>query len=44
LDRVADIVASGAEHLLLNTVFDHMEHLDLLAKEVIPHLAGAVRA
>jgi probable F420-dependent oxidoreductase len=44
LDRVADIVASGAEHLLLNTVFDHMAHLDLLAKEVIPHLAGAVRA
>jgi probable F420-dependent oxidoreductase len=43
-DRVAEIVESGAEHLLLNSVFDHMEHLDLFAQEILPHLAGVVRA
>jgi probable F420-dependent oxidoreductase len=44
LDRLAELVASGAEHLLLNSAFDHMEHLDLFAQEIIPHLSGAVRA
>jgi probable F420-dependent oxidoreductase len=44
LDRLAEIVEYGAEHLLLNSVFDHMEHLDLFAKEIMPHLVGAVRA
>jgi probable F420-dependent oxidoreductase len=44
LDRISEIVESGAEHLLLNSVFDHMEHLDLFAEEIIPHLAGAARA
>jgi alkanesulfonate monooxygenase SsuD/methylene tetrahydromethanopterin reductase-like flavin-dependent oxidoreductase (luciferase family) len=43
LDRLAEIVASGAEHLLLNSVVDHMEHLDLVARDIMPHLAGAVR-
>jgi len=44
LDRLAELVASGAEHLLLNSAFDHMEHLDLFAQDIIPHLSGAVRA
>jgi probable F420-dependent oxidoreductase len=44
LDRVAKIVSYGAEHLLLNSAFDDMEHLELFAKEIVPHLAGAVRA
>jgi probable F420-dependent oxidoreductase len=44
LDRLAELVESGAEHLLLNSAFDHMEHLDLFAKEIIPHLTGATRA
>jgi probable F420-dependent oxidoreductase len=44
LDRVAEIVSYGAEHLLLNSAFDDMEHLELFAKEIVPHLAGAVRA
>jgi alkanesulfonate monooxygenase SsuD/methylene tetrahydromethanopterin reductase-like flavin-dependent oxidoreductase (luciferase family) len=44
LDRLAELVAAGAEHLLLNPAFDHMEHLDLFAQEIIPHLSGAVRA
>jgi hypothetical protein len=29
--------------LLLNSVVDHMEHLDLVARDIMPHLAGAVR-
>jgi alkanesulfonate monooxygenase SsuD/methylene tetrahydromethanopterin reductase-like flavin-dependent oxidoreductase (luciferase family) len=44
LDRLAELVESGAEHLLLNSAFDHMEHLEVLAQEIIPHLTGAVRA
>jgi probable F420-dependent oxidoreductase len=43
-DRVAELVAYGAQHLLLNSTFDHMEHLDLFAQEILPHLAGAVNA
>jgi len=44
LDRLAELVSHGAEHLLLNSAFDDMEHLELMAKEIVPHLAGAVRA
>jgi probable F420-dependent oxidoreductase len=43
-DRLVEIVSAGAEHLLLNSAFDHMEHLELLAKEIVPHLAEASRA
>jgi probable F420-dependent oxidoreductase len=44
LDRLAELVESGAEHLLLNSAFDHMEHLEVLAQDIVPHLAGAVKA
>jgi probable F420-dependent oxidoreductase len=44
LDRLAEIVAGGAQHLLLNSTFNHMEHLELFAQEILPHLAGAVKA
>jgi probable F420-dependent oxidoreductase len=44
LDRLAELVSYGAEHLLLNSTFDDMEHLELMAKEIVPHLAGAVKA
>jgi probable F420-dependent oxidoreductase len=44
LESIAGIVESGAEHILLNSVFDHMDHLELFAQDIIPHLAGAVRA
>ena len=43
-DRLAELIGYGAEHLLLNSAFDDMEHLELFAKEIVPHLAGAVRA
>lgn len=38
LDRLRELVAFGAQHLMLNPVFEHLEHLELLAKEVLPHL------
>lgn len=37
-DKLAELVHAGARHLMLNPVFDEMEHLELLAREVIPHL------
>jgi probable F420-dependent oxidoreductase len=40
LDGLALIVQHGAEHLLLNPVFDYPEHMDILAQEIIPHLPG----
>jgi alkanesulfonate monooxygenase SsuD/methylene tetrahydromethanopterin reductase-like flavin-dependent oxidoreductase (luciferase family) len=37
-DRLGEIVQAGAKHLVLNPVFDEMGHLELLAKEIMPHL------
>jgi probable F420-dependent oxidoreductase len=37
-ERLAELVRAGAQHLLLNPVFDELEHLELLAQEVMPHL------
>lgn len=38
LDKLGALVQAGAQHLLLNPVFDEMDHLELLAKEVMPYL------
>jgi probable F420-dependent oxidoreductase len=38
LDKLGELTRTGAQHLLLNPVFDEMEHLDLLAQEVLPRL------
>jgi probable F420-dependent oxidoreductase len=38
LDRLGELVKAGAQHLMLNPVFDEMEHLELLAQEIVPHL------
>jgi probable F420-dependent oxidoreductase len=38
LDRLAEIVQHGAQHLLLNPVFDYTEQMHLLAQEIVPHL------
>jgi len=37
-DKLGELVRAGAQHLLLNPVFDELEHLELLAQEVIPYL------
>ncbi len=38
IDRLNEVVRAGARHLLLNPAFDEMEHLELLAQDVVPHL------
>jgi len=38
IDKLGEVVRAGARHLLLNPVFDEMEHLELLASDVIPKL------
>lgn len=38
IDRLNELVRSGARHLLLNPAFDEMEHLEILAEDVAPHL------
>lgn len=38
VDRLGELVRAGARHLMLDPVFDQMEHLELLAREVIPKL------
>ena len=38
LDKLGDLTRAGAQHLMLNPVFDEMEHLELLAQEVLPKL------
>jgi probable F420-dependent oxidoreductase len=38
IDGLGDLIRAGARHLLLNPVFDEMEHLELLAGDVIPKL------
>jgi alkanesulfonate monooxygenase SsuD/methylene tetrahydromethanopterin reductase-like flavin-dependent oxidoreductase (luciferase family) len=38
LDKLGELVRDGAQQLLLNPVFDDLEHLELLAAEVLPRL------
>jgi probable F420-dependent oxidoreductase len=38
LDRLAALVRAGARHLLLDPVFDQLEHAELLAREVVAKL------
>lgn len=37
-DKLGALVQAGAQHLLLNPVFDEIEHVELLAQDVMPHL------
>lgn len=38
LDRLGELVQTGAKHLILNPVLDEMEHLELLSEEIVPYL------
>jgi probable F420-dependent oxidoreductase len=38
LDQLGELVKAGAQHLMLNPVFDEMEHVELLAQEIMPQL------
>src|SRR5438093_505044 len=41
IEKLGQLVRAGAQHLMLNPVFDEMEHLTFLANEVVPHVARA---
>ena len=38
LDKLGELVKAGAQHLMLNPVFDEIEHLELLALDIMPRL------
>ena len=38
LDKLGVLVQAGAKHLVLNPVYNVMEHLELLAEEIVPNL------
>ena len=38
LEGLAEIVEEGAQMIMLNPVFDHMEHLEAFPKDIIPNL------
>jgi probable F420-dependent oxidoreductase len=37
-EKIKEIVHAGAEHIVFNPMFDEMEHLEICAKEIMPHL------
>jgi probable F420-dependent oxidoreductase len=38
IDKLNELVRAGAQHLLLNPVFDELEQSEVLAREVMPHI------
>jgi probable F420-dependent oxidoreductase len=38
VDKLGELVKAGAQHLLLDPVYDHVEQMELLATEVVPAL------
>jgi hypothetical protein len=37
-EKIQEIVKAGAQHIVFNPMFDEMEHLEICAKEIMPHL------
>ncbi len=37
-EKIQEIVKAGAQQIVFNPMFDEMEHLDICAKEIMPHL------
>ena len=37
-ERIQEIVRAGAQRIVFNPMFDEMEHLEICAKEIMPHL------
>jgi probable F420-dependent oxidoreductase len=37
-EKIQEIVKAGAQQIVFNPMFDEMEHLEICAKEIIPHL------
>jgi len=38
IEKIQQIVRAGAQHIVFNPMFDEMEHLEICAKELMPHL------
>jgi hypothetical protein len=38
IEGLSEVIDGGAQMLMLNPVFDHMQHLEALKAEVIPKL------
>ena len=38
LEKIGEIVKAGAKHLVLNPVFEELEHSELLSEEIVPYL------
>jgi probable F420-dependent oxidoreductase len=37
-ERIQEIIRAGAQHIVFNPMFDEMEHLEICAGEIMPHL------
>jgi probable F420-dependent oxidoreductase len=37
-EKIQEIVKAGAQRIVFNPMFDEMEHLEICAKEIMPHL------
>ncbi len=37
-EKILTIVRAGAQHIVFNPMFDEIEHLEICAKEIMPHL------
>ncbi len=37
-EKIQELVKAGAQHIVFNPLFDEMEHLEVCAKEIMPHL------
>jgi probable F420-dependent oxidoreductase len=38
IEKIQEIVRAGAQFIVFNPMFDEMEHLEICAKEIMPHL------
>lgn len=38
IERLGELVDAGAQHLMLNPVFDEIEQMELMAAEILPRL------
>src|SRR6185503_1757940 len=37
-EKIQELVRAGAQQVVFNPMFDEMEHLEICAKEIMPHL------
>ena len=37
-EKIQEIVNAGAQHIVFNPMFDETDHLEICAKEIMPHL------